>query len=100
MESFLATEIKQILGITENIFLSSSDSRVNSQNDWTAYWEAETAYSYDPKASFSFFLKKSLRQNLKKECILVSRNHMLGSLIKNYDCSSIIALIYSIKKNK
>lgn len=33
MESVLATEIKQILGITENIFLSSFDSRVNSQND-------------------------------------------------------------------
>lgn len=33
MESVLATEIKQILEITENIFLPSFDSRVNSQND-------------------------------------------------------------------
>lgn len=33
MESVLATEIKQILEITENIFLPSFDSRVSSQND-------------------------------------------------------------------
>lgn len=66
MESVLATEIKQILEITENIFLPSFDSRVNSQNDWTAYWEAETAYSYDPKASFSFF-EKIFKAKLEKK---------------------------------
>lgn len=50
----------------------------------------------------SLFFEKIFKAKLEKKCILVSyvRNHMLGSLIKNYDCSSIIALIYSIKKKK